>query len=161
MSMGKPDNDLVDHHSFQYTAGHSRFLAEPHHIISALDVFIDAWICELCHQRDFAEGVVTWNIVQALIRKAGSSFENAFITIQTISLIALVLVATQCISFVLEPDWSWSGMIDVRSTLPLLSLASLAGSLLLQCASITDKCSLLAPLVNQLTSTTDAMDTGR
>eukprot|EP00930_Biecheleria_cincta_P071795 TRINITY_DN5925_c0_g1_i1.p1 TRINITY_DN5925_c0_g1~~TRINITY_DN5925_c0_g1_i1.p1 ORF type:complete len:580 (+),score=102.70 TRINITY_DN5925_c0_g1_i1:45-1742(+) len=129
------------------------------HIISALDVFIDAWSCELCDKWDFAEGVLTWNTAQALIRRAGSVFENAFITIQTASLLGLVLVATQWISFVLQSDWSWSGLVDIHCTLPMLWLASLAGSLLLQCASITDKCSLLAPLINQIT--TDAMDTGR
>eukprot|EP00930_Biecheleria_cincta_P066976 TRINITY_DN5331_c1_g1_i8.p1 TRINITY_DN5331_c1_g1~~TRINITY_DN5331_c1_g1_i8.p1 ORF type:complete len:611 (-),score=109.06 TRINITY_DN5331_c1_g1_i8:103-1875(-) len=125
-------------------------------IISALDVFIDVWSCDLCEHRDFADGVVTWNTVQALIRKAGASFANMFITIQVCALLGCMVLATQGITFVLQHDRSW---LDITGTLPLLLLASLAGCLLLQCAWITDKCAILAPLINQIS--TAAMDEAR
>eukprot|EP00930_Biecheleria_cincta_P071916 TRINITY_DN5936_c0_g3_i1.p1 TRINITY_DN5936_c0_g3~~TRINITY_DN5936_c0_g3_i1.p1 ORF type:complete len:598 (-),score=73.88 TRINITY_DN5936_c0_g3_i1:86-1879(-) len=133
------------------------------HIISALEVFIDVWSCELCEQRNFAECMVSWNTVQALIRRAGFSFENVFTVIQTCALLGCMVVAAQGISFALHPDWSWSGLLGLLLMLPLLLLSALAGSLLLQFSCITEKCSFLASLANQIMSddSKDALDAGR
>lgn len=130
------------------------------HIISALDVFIDVWSCNLCSHRNFAEGVVSWNTVQALIRRAGISFENIFTIIQTSALLGCVVVAGQALGFALHPELNWHDLYEITCILPLISLSALAGCLLVQSSCITEKCSVLAPLANQVMSD-DPMDAGR
>eukprot|EP00930_Biecheleria_cincta_P007514 TRINITY_DN10873_c0_g3_i1.p1 TRINITY_DN10873_c0_g3~~TRINITY_DN10873_c0_g3_i1.p1 ORF type:complete len:485 (+),score=90.57 TRINITY_DN10873_c0_g3_i1:3-1457(+) len=70
-------------------------------IISALDVFVDAWSCALCEHRDFTEGIVSWNVIQALIRQAGVSLGGVFTTIQSFALLGCVAVAVRGTSFAL------------------------------------------------------------
>eukprot|EP00930_Biecheleria_cincta_P071426 TRINITY_DN5893_c0_g2_i2.p1 TRINITY_DN5893_c0_g2~~TRINITY_DN5893_c0_g2_i2.p1 ORF type:complete len:622 (-),score=84.70 TRINITY_DN5893_c0_g2_i2:92-1957(-) len=135
------------------------------HIISGLNVFIDEWSCDLCDQRDFSQGVLTWNTVQALIRRGGSSIENAFATIQICALAGSIVVAMKMITLASDPALrmeslaTLAGITELTTSLPLLMLAALAGLLLLQCAGITEKCAILPPIANQIM--TGAIDAGR
>eukprot|EP00930_Biecheleria_cincta_P029909 TRINITY_DN2074_c0_g1_i1.p1 TRINITY_DN2074_c0_g1~~TRINITY_DN2074_c0_g1_i1.p1 ORF type:complete len:627 (+),score=108.15 TRINITY_DN2074_c0_g1_i1:52-1932(+) len=135
------------------------------HIIAALNVFVDEWSCELCENRDFFDSVLKWNTVQALIRRAGTSIENVFATIQVWAALGLGVVAIRIIIFASQSTPSWEGLTDFKNildlctTLPLLMLAILAGHLLLQCSYITEKCIILPPIANQIM--TEAFDVDR
>eukprot|EP00931_Biecheleriopsis_adriatica_P049412 TRINITY_DN28586_c0_g1_i1.p1 TRINITY_DN28586_c0_g1~~TRINITY_DN28586_c0_g1_i1.p1 ORF type:complete len:658 (-),score=94.24 TRINITY_DN28586_c0_g1_i1:146-2119(-) len=121
------------------------------HLLRGLDLFIDKWCSNLVEGADFEQGVTSWNVLQALIRQVGSAIDSAFTVVLTSAFLGCGTVAIRSIVFGLQPRLSWEHLVEACSSLPLLFLALLAGKLFVQCAGITEKCSVIPSIVNQIT----------
>eukprot|EP00930_Biecheleria_cincta_P023927 TRINITY_DN17203_c0_g1_i6.p1 TRINITY_DN17203_c0_g1~~TRINITY_DN17203_c0_g1_i6.p1 ORF type:complete len:638 (+),score=76.35 TRINITY_DN17203_c0_g1_i6:55-1968(+) len=122
------------------------------HMLIGLDLFIDRWCADLLDDADFEDGVSSWNTVQAFIRRVGNAIDNSLSAVLMGAFLGCGTVAVRAIAFGMQPNLSWSLLVEMCSSLPMLLLVVLAGMALLQSSGITEKCAILPSLINQINS---------
>eukprot|EP00931_Biecheleriopsis_adriatica_P055396 TRINITY_DN32744_c1_g1_i1.p1 TRINITY_DN32744_c1_g1~~TRINITY_DN32744_c1_g1_i1.p1 ORF type:complete len:678 (-),score=80.65 TRINITY_DN32744_c1_g1_i1:36-2012(-) len=135
------------------------------HLLTGADLFLDRWCGQLSLDSDtvFEDAIVSWNSVQALIRRVGNCIDSSFSVVQTFAFLGCGLITVRAVSFGLNPYWSWEVAIEISNGLLLALLVFVAGLFFFQCAAITEKCTILPSLVNQITpsDTHAVLDYGR
>ncbi|CAJ1396531.1 unnamed protein product [Effrenium voratum] len=115
------------------------------HTSSALELAIDTFSANFFETKNIESAMEEWNILQALIRCASSRIECSFMVLAASCLASLVLLATEVWA---HPEYLhkplpavlWLGWVYTPVLLLLYSLT--------RAASVTEKCTRVAPFVN-------------
>jgi hypothetical protein len=111
------------------------------HVSRCLSNMVDTFCCHFVGSPDFEEAVAEWNVLQAVIRMACGSIQYCFFALQTMTLVAALLMVVDAMNYTKE---------DVVVLLPG-ALVILAVTRVFFCAGgVTDKCARVPSLVNSL-----------
>lgn len=111
---------------------------------------LDVWCAGVVADCEFRKAITSWNVVQAVIRQTGRMMENVFVSLQLSGFVSLLLVESKAILLFSQRPLGFALYIDLVSMLPLLLLALFVARLSIQTAAVTEKCSDVPSLVNQL-----------
>jgi len=133
------------------------------HVCCVLELVVDKFVVRLTDSLDLHRGIMDWNIVQALLRRAAHTIDSCFLALNTAVLAALLLTGVE----LLQPDNSmhlagpdgtrcgalWFGWAFTPVVLVLFTV--------FQAAAVTEKCSRVPAMVNSWTFEECQMDHGR
>lgn len=119
-------------------------------LLIGLDQMLDVWMAGLMSDCDFQKGISTWNVVQAVMRQSSRGMEHAFLSVKLCGFASLLFLEGQ--AMLLRNQSLVGGRLCVHlvAMLPLFFLALLAFLISFQTSALTEKCSDLPSLVNQL-----------
>eukprot|EP00401_Gymnodinium_catenatum_P052384 CAMPEP_0117553988 /NCGR_PEP_ID=MMETSP0784-20121206/50516_1 /TAXON_ID=39447 /ORGANISM="" /LENGTH=380 /DNA_ID=CAMNT_0005351127 /DNA_START=1 /DNA_END=1143 /DNA_ORIENTATION=+ len=125
------------------------------HICAGLELMVDTFCVNFVQSANFQKGVVQWNTMQAVMRRAAETVDVCFLSVQTSVLTATALIA---MDVMLGPRIQEDALLCLPSGL-LLMFVMHAGQY--QAAIVTEKCLRTPAFVNSLPVEGDAMNLER
>lgn len=126
------------------------------HVLTGLEMMIDNFCIEFFLGLDYAVGVSSWNVLQAILRLAAGTIDTCFLIVQTAAAGAFVLNCCRLLDTSLsvtrgaEPgDLQMIGF-QVLELLPSFFLALCAVAVFVKAAAVTEKCSRVPSLINSM-----------
>eukprot|EP00929_Paragymnodinium_shiwhaense_P079858 TRINITY_DN41627_c0_g1_i1.p1 TRINITY_DN41627_c0_g1~~TRINITY_DN41627_c0_g1_i1.p1 ORF type:complete len:835 (+),score=123.40 TRINITY_DN41627_c0_g1_i1:86-2590(+) len=128
------------------------------HVCCCLEHVIDNFCLQFfqCAEPNYTRGVLEWNTLQALLRRAAMTIDNCFVIVQTATLLLTMLALARTVFG--ESESQLCGAFMGMSTIPPLLLSMY---LFYRAAIVSDKCSRVPSLVNSITDENDPTDGDR
>jgi len=114
---------------------------------------LDAYMVSFYEHSKFSEGILSWNILMALIHDVSTKIDSCFLAVQTSAVVAFLCCAARVLDMVLSAPKDLSNLQLVLVCFDISSLAMvIVGTfmLLAKSVSITETCALLPQVVNSL-----------
>lgn len=134
------------------------------HVICMLGMMVDRYCIKLFPGPTSCQRVLDWNLIQALLRQIAGAFDFCFMMTQIGACAAILLAAMQLLFMErLDIDGERGKTFLIPLLLPTVLLAFGAFVVFFKAASVSEKCSRVAPLVNSMTfdDQKDALDSKR
>jgi len=125
-------------------------------VLAFLELMIDSYCIEFLERLDCRLGVERWNRLQALLRHVSEATENSFLAVQSATFFAVLCCTVQLVTKCIEQNGSTTAasLGDLNTVIfvytPLLLLGLCAMVLFAKAASVSARCSKVAPLVNSV-----------
>jgi len=124
-------------------------------VVAFLELMVDNYCLEFFEQLNCQLGVASWNSLQALLHHVAESVENCFLAVQSTMMVTLLCCTAQVVIMSTRSGMESLGEDDLSTVIPvyipLFLLGLVAVILFAKAASVTEKCSKAAPLVNSVT----------
>jgi len=126
-------------------------------VVAFLELMVDSYCIEFFACLDCHWGVSTWNGLQALLRRVAEKVENCFLAVQSAMTVAVFCCTARLVIVTLEHrnNMEAAALDGVKTVIlvyiRLLLIVLVVLALFAKAASVTDKCSKVAPLVNSVT----------
>mmetsp|Transcript_18462 Transcript_18462/g.50696 ORF Transcript_18462/g.50696 Transcript_18462/m.50696 type:complete len:245 (-) Transcript_18462:235-969(-) len=113
------------------------------HICNAMLLMIDTYCWDIAGNRDLSEAVRSWNVLQAILRKASGTIEHCFFTLQTTAFAVVLLGVTDMIRS-LSVDHKYIPTL-VPSVVVVLGIVRI-----FRASAVTSRCTHVPSLINSL-----------
>jgi len=126
-------------------------------VLAFLELMVESYCIEFFERMDCQWGVSSWNSLQALLRRVAETVENCFLVVQSSIIVAVLCCTAQLVTLSIEHNNGMrsAALEDLKPVIlfytQLLLIGLVAMVLFAKAASVTDKCSKVAPLVNSVT----------
>ena len=120
-------------------------------LLCGLQTALDCWSAKMLVERDFAEGVTSWNLLQAMLKSMGSEVSLVFSALYFSGNVTFLQNITSIVMIIIDlehPDAV--AVAHSRIALGSLLLPCLAAYLLYAGAAVTQQCYLIPAFVNQI-----------
>jgi hypothetical protein len=118
------------------------------HVCLGLEVMIDDFGYNFFENSDVSQALISWNIIQAMLRRTSRVLEFSLICMQTSVLGALMLSGIELYDE--KGPLTHSASRAVLWSLPMSSYVVISLYVLLRAATVTEKCSRVPSLINSI-----------
>lgn len=120
--------------------------------LTGLDKMLDNWCSEMFERPNFRLGVRSWNKTQAILRRTGKKIDGGFFVVQTCAFIGLGILGLSFLQVIGTQPIKVDLMLVVEMlfSLPCCVFAILTARLAFQAAGVTQKCSVMPSMINQI-----------